>query len=249
MTKTIIVSGASRGIGAAIATGAGRRGWRVCVNYNSSPDKAEEVAAAVEAAGGEAFTFRASMGVEAELVAMYKAVDDKWGSLDGVCNNAGIDHEADFAETTWENYMKVFDVNILGLMASCREAIRRMATSKGGSGGSIVNIGSISARTGGLPGDVIYTATKGAVDSFTLGLAKEVGPDGIRVTCVRPGVIRTDIFSGNEFGLEQVEELARKNSPMQRIGEPREVAAMALFLLSDEASFCTGMTYDVNGGR
>ena len=249
MTKTIIVTGASRGIGAAIAAGAGARGWRVCVNYNSSPDKADVVAGAVESAGGEAITFKASMGVEDELVAMYRAVDDKWGTIDGVCNNAGIDHEADFADTTWENYLKVFDVNILGVMASCREAIRRMATSKGGSGGSIVNIGSISARTGGLPGDVIYTATKGAVDSFTLGLAKEVGPDGIRVTCVRPGVIRTDIFSGNAYGLEKVEELARKNAPLQRIGEPHEVAAMALFLLSDEASYCTGMTYDVNGGR
>jgi NAD(P)-dependent dehydrogenase (short-subunit alcohol dehydrogenase family) len=106
-----------------------------------------------------------------------------------------------------------------------------------------------SARTGGLPGDVIYAATKGAVDSFTLGLAKEVGPEGIRVTCVRPGVIETDIFSGNAFGLDRVKELAQKNSPLQRIGQPHEVADMVLFLLSDQASFCTGMTYDVNGGR
>jgi NAD(P)-dependent dehydrogenase (short-subunit alcohol dehydrogenase family) len=249
MTKTVIVTGASRGIGAAIAKGAGARGWRVCVNYNGSPDKAGEVAKAVEAAGGEAFTFKASQGVESELVAMYEAVDKRWGALDGVCNNAGIDHEAVFAETSWDDYLKVFNVNILGLMASCREAVKRMSTERGGKGGSIVNIGSISARTGGLPGDVIYTATKGAVDSFTLGLAKEVGPEGVRVTCVRPGVIETDIFSGNEFGLEAVKELAQKNSPLQRIGQPHEVAAMALFLLSDEASFCTGMTYDVNGGR
>jgi NAD(P)-dependent dehydrogenase (short-subunit alcohol dehydrogenase family) len=249
MTKTIIVTGASRGIGAAIAKGAGARGWRVCVNYNGSPDKAEAVAKAIEAAGGEAFTFKANQGVEGELVAMYEAVDKRWGAPDGVCNNAGIDHEAVFADTTWDAYLKVFDVNILGLMASCREAVRRMSTARGGRGGSIVNIGSISARTGGLPGDVIYTATKGAVDAFTLGLAKEVGPDGIRVTCVRPGVIETDIFSGNEFGLDKVKELAKNNSPMRRIGQPQEVAAMALFLLSDEASFCTGMTYDVNGGR
>jgi len=249
MTKTIIVTGASRGIGAAIARGAGARGWRVCVNYNSSPAKAEDVVRAVETAGGEAFSFKASQGDEAELLALYEAVDKRWGAVDGVCNNAGIDHEAVFAETTWENYLKVFDVNILGLMASCREAVKRMSTARGGKGGSIVNIGSISARTGGLPGDVIYTATKGAVDSFTLALAKEVGPEGIRVTCVRPGVIETDIFSGNAFGLEKVKELAQKNSPLQRIGQPDEVAAMALFLLSDEASFCTGMTYDVNGGR
>ncbi len=249
MSKTIIVTGASRGIGAAVASAAGARGWRVCVNYNSSPDKADDVARAVEAAGGEAFTFKASQGVESELMAMYEAVDRRWGALDGVCNNAGIDHEAEFADTTWENYLKVFDINILGLMASSREAVRRMSTKRGGSGGSIVNIGSISARTGGLPGDVIYTATKGAVDSFTLGLAKEVGPEGIRVTCVRPGVIATDIFSGNEFGLEQVEALIKKNAPLQRIGQPNEVAAMVVFLLSDEASYCTGMTYDVSGGR
>jgi len=249
MTKTIIVTGASRGIGAAIATGAGARNWRVCVNYNASPAKAEVVVRAVEAAGGEAFAFKASQGDEAELMALYEAVDKRWGTLDGVCNNAGIDHEAVFADTTWQNYLEVFNVNILGLMASCREAVKRMSTERGGRGGSIVNIGSISARTGGLPGDVIYTATKGAVDSFTLGLAKEVGPEGIRVTCVRPGVIETDIFSGNAFGLDRVKELAQKNSPLQRIGQPHEVADMVLFLLSDQASFCTGMTYDVNGGR
>ena len=249
MSKTIIVTGASRGIGAAIARGAGARGWRVCVNYNSSPEKAGDVAKSVEEAGGEAFTIKANQGVEGELMAMYEAVDKRWGAPDGVCNNAGIDHEAVFADATWDNYLRVFNVNILGLMASCREAVRRMSTARGGTGGSIVNIGSISARPGGLPGDVIYTATKGAVDSFTLGLAKEVGPEGIRVSCVRPGVIETDIFSGNEFGLEQVKELVKKLAPMQRIGQPEEIAAMALFLLSDEASYCTGMTYDVSGGR
>jgi len=249
MSKTVIVTGASRGIGAAIARRAGGRGWRVCVNYNGSPDKAAEVAADVEKAGGEAFTFKASQGVEAELLDLYAAVDEPWGAPDAVINNAGIDHEAEFAETSWDDYLKVFHVNILGLMASCREAVRRMSTKRGGKGGSIVNIGSISARTGGLPQDVIYTATKGAVDSFTLGLAKEVGPEGVRVTCVRPGVIETDIFSGNEFGLEYVKEMAKKNSPLQRIGQPDEVAAMAVFLASDDASFCTGMCYDVNGGR
>ena len=180
---------------------------------------------------------------------MYEAVDGKWGAPDAVINNAGIDHEAEFADTTWENFLKVFNVNTLGLMASCREAVRRMSTARGGKGGAIVNIGSISARTGGLPGDVIYTASKGAVDSFTLGLAKEVGPQGIRVTCVRPGVVETDIFSGNVFGLDKVKELARNNTPMQRIGQPDEIAAMAIFLASDEASFCTGMCYDVSGGR
>jgi len=249
MSKTVIVTGASRGIGAAIARTAGKRGWRVCVNYNGSPDKAEAVARDVKAAGGEAFAFKANAGVEADVVAMYEAVDKRWGPVEAVVNNAGIDHEADFADTTWDNYLKVFNVNILGVMASCREAVRRMSTKRGGKGGAIVNIGSISSRTGGLPGDVIYTATKGAVDSFTLALAKEVGPQGIRVTCVRPGVIETDIFSGNEFGLERVKEMVKTTAPLQRIGQPEEVAAMAVFLASDEASYCTGMCYDVNGGR
>ena len=124
-----------------------------------------------------------------------------------------------------------------------------MSKARGGRGGAIVNIGSVSARTGGLPRDVIYTASKGAVDSLTLGLAKEVGPQGVRVNCVRPGLTETDIFSGNAFGLEEVKEMARRQVPLQRMGQPEEVAAMAVFLASDDASYCTGMCYDVSGGR
>ena len=249
MTKTVIITGASRGIGAATAKLAGERGWRVCVNYNSSPDKADEVVNAINSGGGEAFAVQANAGVESDILALFQAVDERWGSVDAVINNAGIDHEATFADTTWDDYLKVFNVNTLGLMVSCREAVKRMSTAHGGKGGSIVNIGSISARTGGLPGDVIYTATKGAVDSLTLGLAKEVGPEGVRVNCVRPGVIETDIFAGNEFGLEQVKEMIKKLAPLQRVGQPNEVAEMAVWLISDEASYCTGMCYDVSGGR
>lgn len=249
MSRTVIVTGASRGIGAAIARRAGAMGWRVCVNYNASAARAEEVAAAVAGAGGEAMTFKASQGIEGEIAALYRAVDDRWGAPDAVVNNAAIDCEADFAESRWADYLKVFEVNILGLMASCREAVRRMSKARGGRGGAIVNIGSVSARTGGLPRDVIYTASKGAVDSLTLGLAKEVGPQGVRVNCVRPGLTETDIFSGNAFGLEEVKEMARRQVPLQRMGQPEEVAAMAVFLASDDASYCTGMCYDVSGGR
>ena len=250
MSKNVIVTGASRGIGAATAKRAGQKGWRICVNYNGSPDRAAEVVSAIEASGSEAFAFKANAGVEADVVSMYAAVDERWGPVDAVINNAGIDHEADFADTTWDNYLKVFDVNILGLMVSCREAVRRMSTARGGHGGAIVNIGSISSRTGGLPKDVIYTATKGAVDSFTLALAKEVGPQGVRVTCLRPGLIETDIFGvDNTIGLAQAKELAKTVAPLQRIGQPEEVANMAVWLASDEASYCTGMCYDVNGGR
>ena len=249
MSKSVIITGASRGIGAATAVLAGQRGWRVCVNYNSSPDRAESVVEAIKSGGGEAFAMQGDAGVEPDVMALFEAVDERWGTVDAVINNAGIDHEAQFAETTWENYLKVFNVNTLGLMVSCREAVKRMSSKRGGRGGAIVNIGSISARTGGLPGDVIYTATKGAVDAFTLGLAKEVGPEQIRVNCVRPGVIETDIFAGNEFGLEQVKELIKNIAPMQRIGQPIEIANMAVWLISDEASYCTGMCYDVSGGR
>jgi NAD(P)-dependent dehydrogenase (short-subunit alcohol dehydrogenase family) len=249
MSRTLIVTGASRGIGAAIARQAGAKGWRVCVTYNASFDKANEVAKAVEEAGGEAMTFKANQGVEKDLLDMYAAVDARWGAPDAVIINAGVDFEIDFADATWDDYLKVFDINILGLMACCREAVKRMSTSRGGNGGAIVNIGSVSSRTGGLPGDVIYAASKGAVDSFTLGLAKEVGPQGIRVNCVRPGVIATDIFSGNKFDLEAADELVRATAPLQRVGQPDEVAAMAIFLASDKGSYCTGMCYDVSGGR
>jgi len=249
MSKSLIITGASRGIGAATAVLAGERGWKVCVNYNSSPAKAEAVVETIKASGGEAFAIQGNAGVESDVVDMFEAVDERWGAVDAVINNAGIDHEAEFADTTWDDYLKVFNLNILGLMVSCREAVKRMSTKRGGNGGAIVNIGSISASTGGLPGDVIYTATKGAVDSFTLGLAKEVGPEHIRVNCVRPGVIETDIFAGNEFGLEQVKKLIKKNAPMQRIGQAIEIANMAMWLVSDEASYCTGMCYDVSGGR
>ncbi|MEE2981465.1 MAG: SDR family NAD(P)-dependent oxidoreductase, partial [Pseudomonadota bacterium] len=129
---TMIVTGASRGIGAATATLAGRRGWRVCVNYSASPEKAAEVVAAIEAADGEAFSHRANMGLEAGILELYRAVDERWGQPDAVVNNAGIDHESTIADAEWDNYLKVFNVNILGLMLSCREAVRRMSTSRGG---------------------------------------------------------------------------------------------------------------------
>lgn len=247
--KTIIVTGAGRGIGASIAELAGARGWRVCVNYNSSARRAEEVADRIRRSGGEAFCVKADMGVEADILALYAAVDEKWGQLDAVANNVGIDHEDLIVDAEWASYLKVFNVNVFGLMLSCREAIRRMATDRGGRGGSIVNVGSLSSRTGGLPKDVIYAASKGAVDSFTHGVAREVGKLGVRVNCVRPSVIETDIFAGNEFGLENAKALARDQSPLLRIGQPEEVAAMVMFLASDEASYCTGMCYDVSGGR
>lgn len=247
--KTIIVTGAARGIGASIAELAGARGWRVCVNYNSSAQKAAAVADRIARAGGEAICVKANMGVEADIMSLYAAVDAKWGPPDAVVNNAGIDHEDLIADADWDDYLKVFNVNVFGLMFSCREAIRRMSADKGGKGGAIVNVGSLSSRTGGLPKDVIYAASKGAVDSFTHGVAKEIGKHGVRINCVRPSVIETDIFAGNEFGLENAKALAKSQSPLQRIGQPSEVAAMVMFLASDEASYCTGMCYDVSGGR
>jgi len=249
MSGNLIVTGASRGIGAAIARMAGHGGWQVCVNYRGSPGKAAEVVADIEAAGGKAFAYRADAGCEDEIVAMYAAMDERFGRVDAVINNAGIDHETTIAESSWADYIKVFNVNVFGLMVSCREAVRRMSIANGGKGGAVVNIGSISSRTGGLPKDVIYTASKGAVDAFTHGLAKEAGPQGVRVTCVRPGVIETDIFEGNEYGLAQVKEMVKTAAPLGRIGQAEEVAHLALWLASEEASYCTATCYDVSGGR
>jgi NAD(P)-dependent dehydrogenase (short-subunit alcohol dehydrogenase family) len=163
-------------------------------------------------------------------------------------NNAATDYTVRVADLEVPRFDRVFDVNVRGPFLCAREAVRRMSTERGGHGGTIVNIGSISARYGGLPEDVVYTATKGALDAFTMGLAREVAREGIRVCCVRPGLTQTEIFDTN-LGLEQVRELARKSVPLGRIGQPEEVANLVLWLCSDEASYVTSSIYDVCGGR
>ena len=244
----MIVTGAGRGIGAAIARTAGDKGWDVAVNYSRARDKAEAVAAAIRAKGRRAIAVKADVASEAEIVAMFQRVDAELGPVGALVNNAGVDYECLVGDIERPGIERVLAVNVVGLMLCSREAVRRMSTARGGKGGAIVHIGSISARTGGLPKDGVYTASKGAVDAFTHALSNEVAREGIRVACVRPGLIQTEIFDSN-MGLEQVKELARRNVPMGRIGQPEEIAAMTCWLCSAEASYVSGFIYDVSGGR
>jgi NAD(P)-dependent dehydrogenase (short-subunit alcohol dehydrogenase family) len=244
----ILVTGGSRGIGAAIAKTAAKKGYDVCVNYLRARERADEVAAAVRAEGRRALVVQADVSREDDIVAMFRAVDGELGPIDALVNNAGIDYERLVADVERAGVERVFGVNVIGLILCCREAVRRMSHDHGGRGGTIVNVSSVAARTGGLPKDAVYTASKGAVDAFTRGLSNEVAGQGVRVCAVRPGLTLTEIFEST-LGQEGVTELARRAVPMGRIGRPDEVAAMVLWLCSPEASYVTGFTYDVSGGR
>ncbi len=248
MAGIMIVTGGSRGIGAAIARLAGQRGYDVCVNYAQAKERADEVVAAIEKAGQRAIAVQADVGVEGDLVRLFETVDEELGTVTALINNAGIDYETAIAEFELSGLERVYAVNIFGPFITAREAIKRMSTERGGTGGTIVTVGSISARYGGLPGDVIYASSKGAVDAFTMGLARELGGEGIRVACVRPGLIRTEIFDNN-IGIDRAIEIAGTGSAIGRIGEPEEIANMVLWVCSEEASYVTGTIYDVSGGR
>jgi NAD(P)-dependent dehydrogenase (short-subunit alcohol dehydrogenase family) len=246
--SVLLVTGGSRGIGAAIAKAAARKGYDVCVNYVRARERADDVAAAVRAEGRRALVVQADVSREDDIVRMLRAIDAELGPIDALVNNAGIDYECLVADVERAGVERVLGVNVIGLILCCREAVRRMSTDRGGRGGTIVNVSSVSARTGGLPKDSVYTASKGAVDAFTRGLSLEVAAQGIRVCSVRPGLTLTEIFEGT-LGQEGASELARRAVPMGRIGRPEEVAAMVLWLCSPEASYVTGFTYDVSGGR
>jgi len=248
MSKVMIVTGASRGIGAAVARLAGAKGYDVAVNFVRARERAEEVAADIRETGQRAITIQADMGKEDDILRMLETVDDALGPVSAVVNNAAIDYETPIPDMTTEGLRQVFDVNVIGLFIMAREVLPRMSTQHGGQGGSIVNVGSISARYGGLPSDVPYAASKGAVDSFTKGLAHEYAEHGIRVNCVRPGLVLTDMWE-HSIGVEAAVALGKTGSMLKRIGQPEEVAAMVLWLCSDEASYVTAAIYDVDGGR
>ena len=245
----MLVTGGGRGIGASIARAAARDGWTVAVNYRSSKDKAEAVVAEIEASGGRALALQADVSREDQVVDMFKTIDDAFGPVRALVNNAAIDHSASVAESELADVERVFATNIFGPWVCAREAVRRMSTARGGAGGVIVNISSLSAKTGGLPSDVMYAASKGAMDAFTLGLAKEVGKEGIRVVAVRPGITRTEIFDAYEGGLERVSAIAERETAIGRIAEPEEVAELAIWLASDKASYVTAALYDITAGR
>ena len=248
MNPTLLITGGSRGIGAACALLAARQGWDVAVNYTRDQAAAEAVATQVRALGRRALTVRADVADEAEVLAMFAAVDAELGPLHGLVNNAGVvDVAARVDEMSVARWRRMFDINVIGSMLCAREAVRRMSTRHGGDGGAIVNVSSAASRLGS-PGQYLdYAAAKGAIDSFTLGLAKEVAAEGIRVNAVRPGLIETDIHASGGLP-DRVRDLQHL-VPMQRGGTADEVAQAIVWLLSDAASYTTMSLLDVSGGR
>jgi len=248
MNRTLLITGASRGIGAATAVMAAERGWDVAVNYTRDAAAAEAVAAQVRAAGRRSFTVQADVGDEAQVLAMFERCDREWGALGGLVNNAGVvDVAARVHEMSAARIQRMFAINVFGTLYCAREAVKRMSSRHGGSGGSIVNLSSVASKLGSPAQYVDYAAAKGAIDVFTLGLAREVATEGVRVNAIRPGIIDTDIHaSGGQP--ERARQLAPQ-IPMQRPGTADEIAAMVLWLLSDEASYTTGAVIDITGGR
>jgi NAD(P)-dependent dehydrogenase (short-subunit alcohol dehydrogenase family) len=248
MTPTLLITGASRGIGAATALLAAQRGYAVAVNYSANSLAADEVVRQIRASGGTAMAVQADVADEAQVMAMFAHIDAKLGPLTGLVNNAGVvDVVSRVDEMSVARLKRMFDINIVGSFVCAREAIRRMSTRHGGAGGSIVNLSSAAARLGGPGQYVDYAASKGAIDTFTLGLAREVAAEGIRVNAVRPGIIETDIHAsgGQPDRARQLAPLV----PMQRAGSAMEVAQAIVWLLSDDASYTTGALIDVAGGR
>ena len=250
MTGVVLVTGAGRGIGAAIARLAGQRGYKVGVNYSRSADDAKKVVADIERAGGKAIAIQGDVGEEKDVAAMFESMDRAFGPVTALINNAGIlGKPTSTAKLGADLVNQVLKTNVTGTLLCAREAIRRMSPPTG-KGGAIVNIGSIAARSGGMSGCISYAASKGAVDSLTIGLAKEVGKFNIRVNCIRPGLVESDIHSGATGGLEASHKAAQATVPLGgRMGKPEEIATMALWLLSDEASYVTAAIYDVSAGR
>lgn len=247
MKEVMIVTGASRGIGAAIAKMAAARGYAVCVNYKSRRDAAEQVVTQIRAGGGEAIAVRADVSQEGETVRLFETVDQELGTVTALVINAGIlETQMRVDEMDAARVARIMQANVVGPFICAREAVRRMSTRSGGHGGVIVNISSAAARLGS-PGEYVdYAASKGAMDTMTIGLAKEVAAEGIRVNGVRPGVIYTEIHaSGGEPA--RVDRVAAK-VPMGRGGQVDEVAAAVLWLCADEASYATGAIIDVAGG-
>lgn len=245
---TLIVTGASRGIGAAVARLAGQRGYAVVVNYSSGEKEAKSVAEEIVQNGGRSVTIHADVSVEAQIVAMFQTAERELGPITDLVNNAGITGGfARVEDVTSEAINKTFAVNVTGSILCAREAVRRMSTRRGGKGGAIVNISSRAVHTGAAGEWVHYAASKGAIDSFTIGLAREVATEGIRINAVAPGLTDTDLHATNgEPGRLQ---RLMPTIPMNRAGQPEEIAEAVLWLLSPAASYVTGAILAVGGGR
>ena len=249
MSKTVLITGASRGIGAATALLAAKEGYAVAINYASNSLAADEVVRQIRALDGQAMAVQADVAVESQVLAMFEKIDARFGRLTALVNNAGVvDQTSRVDDMTHERIKRMFEVNVFGSFLCAREAVKRMSTRyPGGVGGAIVNVSSAAARLG-APGQYVdYAAAKGAIDTFTIGLAKEVASEGIRVNAVRPGIIETDIHASGGLP-NRVRDLAPL-VPMQRAGSAHEVAESIIWLLSGKASYTTGALLDISGGR
>lgn len=249
--KTLLVTGSSRGIGAATAVAASSSGWNVCVHYREREDAANEVVDTIRKTNPDAraIPLRADLTSEEEIRGLFQEVDREFGSLDGLVNNAGIlgGLQTRVEDLTAERIRALFEINVTAPLLCCREAIRRMSRKNGGLGGSIINISSIAARLGAPNEYVDYAASKGALDTLTRGLALEVAQEGIRVNGVRPGTIVTEIHATG--GVPDRPEKVSPTIPLRRPGEADEVAHAVVWLLSDGASYVTGSILDVSGGK
>jgi len=248
MEKVLLITGASRGIGAATARLAGERGYAVCVNYRRNREAADRVVKDIQASGAHAIAVAADVAVEADVVRLFEACDDALGPAAALVNNVGIlETQMRVDAMDAARLARIFAANVIGAFVCAREAVRRMSSRYGGAGGAIVNVSSGASRLGS-PGEYVdYAASKGAMDTLTIGLAREVAEEGIRVNAVRAGFIYTDIHAsgGEPNRVDRVKELV----PMKRGGRPGEVAAAILWLLSEEASYTTGAFIDVAGGK
>ncbi len=256
LSSNMLITGGGRGIGAATARLAAARGWRVAINYTSNAAAAESLVTEIKCTGGDAITVQADVADEAQILRMFRTVDEQLGPLGALVNNAGVvDVPADVADMSVARLQRMFNINVIGSFVCAREAVRRMSTVRGapnfgpgyGQGGAIVNLSSAASRLGSPHQYVDYAAAKGAIDAMTIGLAKEVANEGIRVNAVRPGLIETDIHASGGLP-DRVRELAHL-VPMQRGGTAQEVAQAILWLTSPEASYTTMSLLDVSGGR
>ena len=246
--QTVLVTGGSRGIGAATAWLCAQRGWAVAVNYANDAAAAQAVVARIRASGGTALAVQADVADEAQVLAMFATLDRELPPLGALVNNAGVvDVQARVDGMSLPRLQRMFAVNVFGTFMCAREAVKRMSKARGGQGGGIVNLSSAAARIGSPGQYVDYAAAKGAIDVFTMGVAKEVALEGIRINAVRPGIIATDIHASG--GIPDRAQQMAPLVPMQRAGSAEEVAEAIVWLLSDAASYVTGTTLDVTGGR